>query len=79
LFLEDALSKWIYFSLSQWLIFRVSSTDLYWLLRAFGKTLNISHATTTGLESAFKKQLNLTVPELIGNLRKAGVLGLVGP
>jgi len=40
----------------------------YWLLRAFGKTPNISHATTTGLESAGEKQLNPTVPELIENL-----------
>jgi len=37
----------------------------YWLLRASSKTPNISHATTTGLESAGKKQLNPTVPELI--------------
>jgi len=42
----------------------------YWLLRAFGKTPNISHATTTGLESAGEKQLNRTVPELIENLQK---------
>ena len=34
----------------------------YWLLRTFGKTPNISHATTTGLESAGEKQLNPTVP-----------------
>ncbi len=40
----------------------------YWLLRAFVKTPNISHATTTGLESAGEKQLNPTVPELIENL-----------
>jgi len=40
----------------------------YWLLRAFGKTPNISHATTTGLESAGEKQLNPTVPEFIENL-----------
>ncbi len=40
----------------------------YWLLRAVVKTPNISHATTTGLESAGEKQLNLTVPELIENL-----------
>ena len=39
----------------------------YWLLRAFVKTPNISHATTTGLESAGEKQLNPTVPELIEN------------
>jgi len=36
----------------------------YWLLHTLGKTPNISHATTTGLESAGKKQLNPTVPEL---------------
>jgi hypothetical protein len=41
----------------------------YWLLRAFGKTPNISHATTTGLESVGEKQLNPTMPELIENLR----------
>ena len=41
----------------------------YWLLRAFGKTPNINHATTTGLESAGEKQLNPTVRELIKNLR----------
>jgi hypothetical protein len=40
----------------------------YWLLGAFGKTPNISHATTTGLESAGEKQLNSTAPELIENL-----------
>ncbi len=39
-----------------------------WLLHAFGKTPNISHATTTGLESAGEKQLNPTMPELIENL-----------
>ncbi len=37
----------------------------YWLLRAFVKTSNISHAATTGLESAGEKQLNPTVPELV--------------
>jgi hypothetical protein len=42
--------------------------DPYWLRRAFVKTPNISHATTTGLESAGEKQLNPTVPELIENL-----------
>ena len=41
----------------------------YWLLGAFGKTPNISHPTTTGLEGAGEKQLNPTVPELIENLR----------
>ncbi len=41
----------------------------YWFLRALGKTPNISHTTTTGLESAGEKQLNPTVPELIENLR----------
>jgi hypothetical protein len=40
----------------------------YWLLHAFVKTPNISHATTTGLESAGEKQLNPTVPEFIENL-----------
>jgi len=40
----------------------------YWLLHAFVKTPNISHATTTGLESAGEKQLNPKVPELIENL-----------
>jgi hypothetical protein len=40
----------------------------YWLHRAFGKTPNISHATTTGLESAGENRLNPTVPELIENL-----------
>jgi hypothetical protein len=40
----------------------------YWLLHAFGKTPNISHTTTTGLESAGEKRLNPTVPELIENL-----------
>jgi hypothetical protein len=35
--------------------------NLYWLLHAFVKTPNISHATKTGLESAFKKQLSPTV------------------
>ena len=40
----------------------------YWLLRAFGKTPNISHATTTGLESAGEKQLKPMVPELIESL-----------
>jgi len=40
----------------------------YWLLHAPGRTPNISHATTTGLESAGKKQLNSTVLELIENL-----------
>ncbi len=39
----------------------------YWLLRAFLKTPNINHATTTGLESAGEKQLNPTVPEFIKN------------
>ncbi len=43
--------------------------NYYWLLCVSGKTPNISHATTTGLESAGKKQLNLTVPEIIENLR----------
>jgi hypothetical protein len=42
----------------------------YWLLRAFGKTPNISHTTTTGLESAGEKRLNPTVSELIENLPK---------
>jgi len=41
----------------------------YWLLHAFAKTPNIRHATTIGLESAGKKQLNPTVPELIEKLR----------
>jgi hypothetical protein len=41
----------------------------YWLLRAFVKTTNISHATTIGLESTEKKQLNPAVSELIENLR----------
>ena len=40
----------------------------YWFLRAFFKTPNISHATTTGLESAGEKHLNPTVPKLIENL-----------
>ena len=40
----------------------------YWLLRAFAKTPNISHATTTGLESAGEKQLKPMVPELIESL-----------
>jgi hypothetical protein len=40
----------------------------YCLLHAFVKTPNISHAATTGLESAGEKQLNPTVPELIENL-----------
>ena len=42
----------------------------YWLLHALGKTPKISHATTTGLESAGKKQLNPTVPKVIENLQK---------
>jgi len=42
-----------------------SPNEAYWVLRAFGKTPNISHATTTGLESAGKKRLNPTVPEII--------------
>ena len=42
----------------------------YWLLRAFGKTPNISHATTTGLESAGKKHPNPTVPEIIKGLHR---------
>ncbi len=41
----------------------------YWLFRAFAKTPNISHAATTGLESAGEKQLSPTVLELIENLR----------
>jgi hypothetical protein len=41
----------------------------YWLLHGFDKTPNISHATTTGLESAGKKRLNPTVPEIIENIR----------
>jgi hypothetical protein len=40
----------------------------YWLLQTFSKTPNINHATTTGLESAFKKHPNPTVPELIEKL-----------
>ncbi len=40
----------------------------YSLRRAFVKTPNISHATTTGLENAFKKQLNPAVRELIEKL-----------
>jgi len=40
----------------------------YWLLHDLGKTPNISHVTAIGLESAFKRQLNPTVPELIQNL-----------
>ena len=36
-----------------------------WLLHASGKTPNISHATTIGLESAEKKRLNPTMPEII--------------
>ena len=58
----------------------------YRLLRTFGKTPNISHATTKGLESAGEKQLNPTVPELIENsprkevnlLRIAGKLAKTG-
>jgi hypothetical protein len=42
----------------------------YWPLHAFGKTPNISHATTTGLESAGEKRLNPTVSEFIENLPK---------
>jgi hypothetical protein len=43
--------------------------NLYRLLHAFVKTPNISHATTTGLESAGEKYPNPTaVPELIENL-----------
>jgi len=42
----------------------------YWLLRALGKTPNISHAATTGLESAGEKHPNPTVPELIENLQR---------
>ncbi len=79
MFLEGALSKGIDFSLSQWLIFglparrassseRFSPNEPYGLPPAFVKALNISHATTTGLESAGEKQLNPTVPELIENL-----------
>ncbi len=45
-----------------------SPDESYWLLHAFGKTPNINHATTTGLESAGEKQLNPTVSELIENL-----------
>ncbi len=40
----------------------------YWLLRAFVKAPNISHAATTGLESAGKKWPNPTMPEFIENL-----------
>jgi hypothetical protein len=40
----------------------------YKLLRAFGKAPNISHASTAGLESAFKKWPNVTVPEFIEKL-----------
>ncbi len=40
----------------------------YWLLRALVKTSNISHATTTGLESVFKKHPNATVLKPIENL-----------
>jgi len=45
-----------------------SPNESYWLLHSFGKTPNISHATTTGLESAGKKRLNPTVPDIIENL-----------
>jgi len=47
----------------------------YWLLLTFGKTPNISHATTTCLESAGEKQLNPTVPEFIEALRFLGAAG----
>jgi len=46
-----------------------SPNQSYWLLHGFGKTPNISHATTTGLESAGKKRLNPTVREIIENIR----------
>jgi len=49
----------------------------YCLLHAFVKTPNISHATTTGLESAGKKQLNPTVPELFENSYLIGKLETV--
>jgi hypothetical protein len=49
----------------------------YWLLRAFVKTPNISHATTTGLESAGEKHPNPTVSELIENIRPFHGLVLV--
>ncbi len=45
----------------------------YWLLHAFVKTPNISHAATTGLESAGEKQLNPTVRELIENLQYCSI------
>jgi len=38
------------------------------LLHAFGKTPNIGHAPTTGLESAGKKWPDTTVPWIIENL-----------
>ncbi len=40
-----------------------------WLLRAFLKTPNISHATTTCLESAGEKQLNPAAAKIIENLQ----------
>jgi hypothetical protein len=40
---------------------------------AFVKTLNISHATRTGLESAGEKQLNPAVQKLIENLPGKGL------
>ena len=46
----------------------------YWFLRAFVKTPNISHATTTGLESAGEKQLNPTIePDKCPNLLRTYV------
>jgi hypothetical protein len=45
----------------------------YWLLRAFGKTLNINHVTTMGLERAFKKHPNPTVRELIETYKEGAV------
>jgi hypothetical protein len=56
-----------------------SPDESYWLLHAFGKTPNISHATTTGLESAGKKQLNPTVPELIENILDLGIKSQLKP
>jgi len=56
-----------------------SPDESYWLLHAFGKTPNISHTTTTGLESAGKKQLNPTVPELIENILDLGVKSQLKP
>jgi hypothetical protein len=57
-----ALSQKGFTSLFRWgLYLGFSHKDPYWFLRAYDKTQNISHATKTGLESAFKKQLSPTV------------------